>query len=53
MTLHFITNDLQCDESLKPKFQFESTADFCKKYILLSEKYKKHLDKCETDDMII
>ena len=32
--------DLQCDESLKSKFHFESTADFYKKYILPSGKYK-------------
>ena len=40
---HYITIDLQCDESLKSKFQFESTADCNKKYILPSGKYKNIL----------
>lgn len=35
--------DLQCDESLKSKFNLESTADFYKKYVLPSGKYKNIL----------
>ena len=35
--------DLQCDESMKSKFQFESTVDFYKKYVLPSGKFKNIL----------
>ena len=43
LTLYYITSDLQCDESLKSKFQFESTSDFSKKYTLSSGKNKNIL----------
>ena len=33
LALNFITIDLQCDKSLKFKFQLEFTTDFYKKYI--------------------
>ena len=41
LTLHYIT--IQCDESLKWNFQFKSTADFYKKYILPRGKSKNIL----------
>ena len=35
--------DLQCDESMKSKFQFESTVDFYKQYVMPRRKFKNIL----------